>query len=100
MSTTPYEGSPLGYDYAVHPNQGVTLRDGTRLATDVYVPALGDRALSGAFPVVLERTPDDKSRNTGEPLGLERRFTVAHQSVFHDAARPSHIVLPIIPADP
>ncbi len=41
----------------------------------------------------------DVNPNTGEPLGLEHRFTVAHQSVFHDAARPSHIVLPIIPAD-
>ena len=28
-----------------------------------------------------------------------RRFTVAYQSVFHDAAHSSHIVLPIIPAD-
>ena len=34
------------------------------------------------------------------PMGArERRFTVAHQSVFHDAAHPSHILLPIIPAD-
>ena len=41
----------------------------------------------------------DVNPNTGEPLGLERRFTVAHQSVFHDAAHPSHIVLPIIPKD-
>ena len=28
-----------------------------------------------------------------------RRFTVAHQSVFHDVAHPSHIVLPSIRAD-
>ena len=41
----------------------------------------------------------DVNPNTGEPLGLERRFTVAHQSVFHDAARPSPIVLPIVPRD-
>lgn len=40
----------------------------------------------------------DVNPNTGEPLGLERRFAVAHQSVFHDAVRPSHIVLPIVPA--
>jgi putative CocE/NonD family hydrolase len=40
----------------------------------------------------------DVNPNTGEPLGLERRFTVAHQSVYHDVARPSHIVLPVIPA--
>jgi putative CocE/NonD family hydrolase len=38
----------------------------------------------------------DVNPNTGEPLGLERRFSVANQTVFHDAARPSHIVLPIV----
>ena len=40
----------------------------------------------------------DINPNTGEPLGLERRAVVAHQKVFHDAARPSHIVLPIVPS--
>jgi putative CocE/NonD family hydrolase len=40
----------------------------------------------------------DVNPNTGEPLGLDRRFTVAHQTVFHDALRPSHIVLPVVPA--
>jgi uncharacterized protein len=39
----------------------------------------------------------DVNPNTGEALGLERRFAVAQQTVFHDLARPSHIVLPIIP---
>jgi putative CocE/NonD family hydrolase len=38
----------------------------------------------------------DANRNTGEPLGNERRTVVAHNTVYHDAARPSHIVLPII----
>lgn len=40
----------------------------------------------------------DINTNTGEALGLERTFTVAHQTLYHDAARPSHIVLPVIPA--
>ena len=40
----------------------------------------------------------DVNPNTGEPCGQERRFAVAQQSVFHDAARPSHIVLPIVTA--
>src|SRR5437879_2599190 len=34
----------------------VAARDGVRLATDVYRPEGG-----GAFPVILERTPYDKS---------------------------------------
>lgn len=39
----------------------------------------------------------DVNPNTGEPLGQDRRFTVAHQTVFHDQLRPSHVVLPIVP---
>jgi putative CocE/NonD family hydrolase len=39
----------------------------------------------------------DVNPNTGEPLGQSRRFQVAHNTVYHDAAHPSHVVLPIIP---
>jgi putative CocE/NonD family hydrolase len=38
----------------------------------------------------------DVNPNTGEPLGQSRRFQVAHNTVYHDAAHPSHVVLPII----
>jgi putative CocE/NonD family hydrolase len=39
----------------------------------------------------------DVNPNTGGPLGVDRESRVAHQCVFHDAARPSHVVLPVIP---
>lgn len=35
--------------------------------------------------------------NTGESLGRERRRETAQNTVFHDAGRPSHVVLPLIP---
>lgn len=38
----------------------------------------------------------DVNPNTGGNLGLERQFQVAHQSIYHDADRPSRIVLPVI----
>ena len=38
----------------------------------------------------------DVNPNTGGNLGLERQFQVAHQSIYHDADRPSQIVLPVI----
>jgi putative CocE/NonD family hydrolase len=48
----------------------VTMRDGTRLATDVYLPAKDGALLPGPFPVVLERTPYLKTRNqTNTPDG-------------------------------
>jgi hypothetical protein len=38
----------------------------------------------------------DVNPNTGEPLGRERRKMKADQSVYHDSAHPSHVILPII----
>jgi hypothetical protein len=35
--------------------------------------------------------------NTGEPLGADRRSAPADNTVFHDAGRPSHVLLPIVP---
>jgi len=40
----------------------------------------------------------DVNPNTGEPLGEHRRMVVATNTVVHDRAGPSHIVLPVIPA--
>ncbi len=39
----------------------------------------------------------DVNPNTGEPLNANRRQAVAENTVHHDAARPTHIVLPLIP---
>ncbi len=41
----------------------------------------------------------DVNPNSGEPEGAMEHPRVARNRVFADAARPSHIVLPIIPAD-
>jgi putative CocE/NonD family hydrolase len=46
---------------------------------------------SSAFPKF------SRNRNTGERPGYGTRTLVARQTVHHDAAHPSHIVLPVIP---
>ncbi|MBE9604137.1 CocE/NonD family hydrolase [Acetobacteraceae bacterium H6797] len=40
----------------------------------------------------------DQNPNTGEPDGNWRRSRVARNTVFLDASRPSHALLPVIPA--
>jgi putative CocE/NonD family hydrolase len=40
----------------------------------------------------------DVNPNTGEPLGEHRRMVPADNTVHHDAAHPSHVVVPVIPA--
>lgn len=37
----------------------------------------------------------DVNPNTGGPLGIQQHYKIAHQSVYHDAGRASHVVLPI-----
>ncbi|MFN8419609.1 MAG: CocE/NonD family hydrolase [Anaerolineae bacterium] len=46
---------------------------------------------SSAFPKY------DRNHNTGNPLGTDTEFRVAEQTIHHDAAHPSHVLLPIIP---
>ena len=49
------------YEIVVAKNVMVTMRDGVRLATDVYRPAMNGNPIPGKFPVILERTPYNKN---------------------------------------
>jgi putative CocE/NonD family hydrolase len=52
----------LESEYTLHRDVMVTMRDGARLATDIYVPRSGGgRRRAERFPVILERTPYDKT---------------------------------------
>jgi len=39
----------------------------------------------------------DVNPNTGEPLNAHHRMITATNTIYHDGARPSHVILPIIP---
>jgi putative CocE/NonD family hydrolase len=39
----------------------------------------------------------DRNLNTGEPVATATRMVTAHQTVYHDAARPSALILPVVP---
>ncbi len=47
-------------DFVVDRDVMVPMRDGVKLATDVYRPAKDGKALEGKFPVILMRTPYNK----------------------------------------
>ncbi len=40
----------------------------------------------------------DRNPNTGEAFGSSSKVRVAKQTIYHNAARPSHIVLPVVAA--
>ena len=41
----------------------------------------------------------DRTPNTGARFGTADQMRIAHQQVFHDAAHPSHLILPLIPGE-
>ncbi|GAA3236609.1 CocE/NonD family hydrolase [Actinocorallia longicatena] len=45
---------------------------------------------SGAYPKIASNP------GTGEPIGTAREFVAADQEVFHDPARPSALLLPVV----
>ncbi|MBI3843356.1 MAG: CocE/NonD family hydrolase [Planctomycetes bacterium] len=65
-------------------------------ATGIQIAA-GDRLRievgSNAFPGCA------RNLNTGEPDATATKMIVAHQTLFHDAAHPSYVLLPVIPRD-
>ena len=59
----------------------VVLQPGHRLRVDIA---------SASFPRF------DRNPNTGHALFSDAELQAATQTIFHDVARPSHIVLPVI----
>jgi len=44
------------------PTSWFPMRDGVRLATNIYRPAENGKVVEGKFPVILERTPYGKDK--------------------------------------
>jgi uncharacterized protein len=53
--------------YTVVKNVMVPMRDGVRLATDIYFPTRNGARLEGKLPAILERTPYDKDHSEDMP---------------------------------
>ena len=49
------------YQVEVEQNVPATMRDGVILAANVHRPVRGGKAIDGPLPVLLQRTPYDKS---------------------------------------
>jgi putative CocE/NonD family hydrolase len=49
------------FEVVVEKDVKIAIRDGVRLAADLYRPARGGQPVSGRFPAVLTRTPYDKT---------------------------------------
>lgn len=66
------------YEVLVTPDQMIPMRDGVKLATDIYRPAKNGAPVEGKFPTLLMRTPYNKS--DGRESFAE--YFVSHGYVF------------------
>jgi putative CocE/NonD family hydrolase len=68
------------FEVQLRPDVMIPMRDGVRLATDVYLPARNGQAVAGKWPTILMRTPYGK-QNEGDG-----RYFAAHgyAVVFQD----------------
>jgi putative CocE/NonD family hydrolase len=74
-----------GYSYDIDVwNTCQTLLPGHRIRVEVA---------SSAFPKF------DRNPNTGETIGMTARMQVADQTIYHDRARASYVVLPFVPIE-
>jgi len=74
---------PVCYEIALNPI-GIRFRQGHRIRVDIS---------SSDFPNF------DRNHNTGGDDYFEATLKVANQTVFHDGARPSAMILPVLPDD-
>lgn len=74
-------GTPYEFTIEMYPTS-LVFQKGHRIRVDVS---------SSNFPRF------DVNPNTGEPLNDNRRTKVAENTIYLDAKRPSHIILPVIP---
>ena len=69
-------------DVVVEKNIMVRVRDGVRLATDLYKPAINEKPIEDQFPTLLVRTPYNKDRNKQDAIWFcERGYTVCIQDL-------------------
>lgn len=81
------------YGMTVERDVMVAMRDGIRLATDVYRPATGGKPASGAFPAILERTPYDKTAPSRSEMRVGDRDAFSRAAVAEYFVRHGYAVV-------
>ena len=76
------QGLEPKYGIAIFKDVMVSMRDGVRLATDIYRPTLDGELVPGTFPTILGRTSYDKNspQMWVEPVA---EFFTQHLSLIH-----------------
>jgi uncharacterized protein len=85
---------PAGPGVVVHRNVMVAMRDGVRLATDIYRPAAADGAPDPQpRPVIFERTPYEKAGTPRTELSVARPKPYSRQELAVKLVSEGYVVI-------
>ena len=82
----------------VHRDVMVTMRDGIRLATDIYRPAQDGVPHPGPLPVILERTPYGKAERSRSEIEVGMDLPMTRAEVACHFVRHGYVVIAIAPS--
>jgi putative CocE/NonD family hydrolase len=81
------------YDVALTSDVMVSMRDGVRLATDIYRPARNGKPVPGRFPVILERTPYGKTVVSRSELSVKEPVAKSRADVARFFVSRGYVVI-------
>jgi len=81
MLTTLRQRSQADFDVQMEQHVLVTMRDGVRLASDIYFPARNGARLAQQMPAILIRTPYNKGNADTGPWFAQRGYVTVIQDV-------------------
>ncbi|MGU3576140.1 CocE/NonD family hydrolase [Brucellaceae bacterium C25G] len=80
-------------DVIVHRNVMIAMRDGVHLATDIYRPAKDGKPLETPLPVILERTPYDKTGTPRTEFSVKKPTPMSRQELAIHMVRLGYIAI-------
>ena len=89
----PASAQMIGEDMILEAAVKVRMRDGVHLTTDIYRPAKNGKALPGAFPVILERTPYGRNVVSRSELSVAEPIPKSRADVAHFFIKQGYVVI-------
>lgn len=83
----------LAADIVVERDIMVTMRDGVRLATDVYRPAKDGKAIETPLPAIMERTPYGKTQRSRSEIEVGMSTPMLREEVASHFVRAGYVVI-------
>ncbi len=93
MVGRPASAKEEGYEVSLTSDVMVRMRDGVRLATDIYRPMQNGQPLANPLPVILERTPYGKTVVSRSELSVQNPVAASRAEVARYFVSKGYVVI-------